>query len=100
MVQLLVIFTSFLQKENLCHINSINKKKIDIPISYLSSDEIHALSDDINSNYEEETDSLMNDSDTKFKTAIEYSESDISEAAIQEKDNSNGSNFIPTKKAH
>ena len=77
-----------------------NKKKIDIPISYLSSDEIHALSDDINSNYKEETDSLMNDSDTKFRAAIEYSESDISEAAIQEKDDSNGSNFIPTKKAH
>ena len=75
-----------------------NKKKIDIPISYLSSDEIHALSDDINSNYEEETDSLMNDSDTKFRAAIEYSESDISEAAIQEKDDSNVVTLFRQKK--
>ena len=66
----------------------------------MSSEETHALSDDINSNYEEETDSLMNDSDTKFRTAIEYSESDMSQAAIPEKDDSKGSNFIPTKKVH
>ena len=50
-----------------------NKKKINIPISNLSSEEIYELLDDINSHYEEEIDNLMNDSDTEFvgKTAIE-----------------------------
>ena len=55
---------------------------------------------DIDSNYEEEIDNLMNDSYTEFmdRTAIENPESDISEAVIREKDGSNGSNFIPTTK--
>ena len=57
--------------------------------------------DDIDSDYEEEIDKLMNDPDTEFedRTAIENSESDISEAVIREKDDSNGSNFIPTGKS-
>ena len=77
-----------------------NKKKIDIPISSLSSEEIYALLGNIDSDYEVEIDNPLNDSDTEFmdRTAIENSESDISEAVIHEKDDSNGSNFIPTTK--
>ena len=43
-----------------------NKKKINIPISSLSSKEIYALLDEIDTDYEEEIDNLMNDSDTEF----------------------------------
>ena len=77
-----------------------NKKKTNIPISSLSSEEMSALLDDIDRNFEEEIDNLMNEFDTKFvdRTAIENSESDISEAVIREKDDSNSSNFIPTIK--
>ena len=77
-----------------------NKKKINIPISSLSSEEIYALLEDTDSNYEEEIDNLMNDSDTEpvGRTTIENSESDISEVLIREKDDSSGSNFILTIK--
>ena len=77
-----------------------NKKKIYIPISSLSFEEIYALPDYIDSDYEEEIDNLMNDSDTEFvdRTAIENSESGISEAVVCEKDDSNGINFILTIK--
>ena len=77
-----------------------NKKKINIPISSLSSEEIYALLEDTDSNYEEEIDNLMNDSDTEpvGRTTIENSESDISEVLIREKDDSSGSNFILTTK--
>ena len=73
-----------------------DKKKINIPISSLSSEEIYALLDDIDSNYEDEIENLMNDSDTEIvdRTAIENSESAISESVIREKDDSNGSNLI------
>ena len=43
-----------------------NKKKINIPISSLSSKEIYALLDEIDTDYEEEIYNLMNDSDTEF----------------------------------
>ena len=78
-----------------------NKNKINIPISTLSSEEIYALLEDIVSDYEEEIDNLMNDSDTEFvhRTAIENSESDISEAVIREKGDINDSSFIPMTKA-
>ena len=36
-----------------------NKKKINIPISSLSSEEVYALLDDIDNDYEEEIDNLM-----------------------------------------
>ena len=77
-----------------------NKKKINIPIPSLSSEETYALLNDIDSDYEEEVDNLMNDSETEFvdRAAIENSESDISEAVMREKDDNNGSNFIPTTK--
>ena len=73
-----------------------DKKKINIPISSLSSEEIYALLDDIDSNYEDEIENLMNDSNTEIvdRTAIENSESAISESVIREKDDSNGSNLI------
>ena len=76
------------------------KKKIKIPISNISSEEINTLQDNIDSNYEEKIDNLMNDFNTEFvdRTAIQNSESDISEVVICEKDDSNGSNFIPTTK--
>ena len=76
------------------------KKKIKIPISNLSSEEINSLQDNIDSDYEENIDNLMNDFNTEFvdRTAIENSECDISEVVIYEKDDSNGSNFIPTIK--
>ena len=77
-----------------------NKKKINIPISSLSSEEIYALLDNIDSGYEKENDNLINDSDTEFldRTAIDNSENDISEAVKREKVDSNGSNFVPTTK--
>ena len=76
------------------------KKKIKIPISNISSEEINTLQDNIDSNYEEKIDNLMNDFNTEFvdRTSIQNSESDISEVVICEKDDSNGSNFIPTTK--
>ena len=45
---------------------ALNKKKINIPISNLSSKEIYALLDEIDTDYEEEIYNLMNDSDTEF----------------------------------
>ena len=36
-----------------------NKKKINIPISSLSSEEVYALLDNIDNDYEEEIDNLM-----------------------------------------
>ena len=43
-----------------------SNKKINISISSLSSDEIYALLDSIESDKEEDIENLMNDSDTKF----------------------------------
>ena len=49
------------------------KKKIKIPISNISSEEINTLQDNIDSNYEEKIDNLMNDFNTEFvdRTAIQ-----------------------------
>ena len=44
--------------------NMDSNKKINISISSLSSDEIYALLDSIESDEEEDTANLMNDSDT------------------------------------
>ena len=75
-------------------------KKINASISSLSSEKIYALLDDIDSDYEEEIDNLMNNSDTEFvdRTAIENLEKDIPEAMTHEKDDSNVSYFILTAK--
>ena len=43
-----------------------SNKKINIPISSLSTDKIYALLDSIESDKEEDIENLMNDSDTKF----------------------------------
>ena len=43
-----------------------SNKKINISVSSLSSDEIYALLDSIESDKEEDIENLMNDSDTKF----------------------------------
>ena len=76
-----------------------NQKKINIPISSSSSDEIYPL-DDIINDYEEKIGNIMNDPDAEFeyRTAIGDSGSDISEALIRKEDDSNGRNFIPTTK--
>ena len=62
------------------------KKKIYIPISSLFSEEIYALLDDLDSDYEDEIDNLVNNTELVGRIAIENSESDISEAVIREKD--------------
>ena len=66
----------------------------------MSSEEICALLDSIDSDEGEDIDNLMNDSDTEFvdRSVVETLESDISDAVIHEEDVSNVSNFIQTKK--
>ena len=56
-----------------------SNKKINIPISSLSSDEIYALLDSIGSHEEEDIENLMNDSDTEFvdRSAVENKDSDM-----------------------
>ena len=56
-----------------------SNKKINIPISSLSSDEIYALLDSIESYEEEDIENLMNDSDTEFvdRSAVENKDSDM-----------------------
>ena len=55
-----------------------SNKKINVPISALSSDEIYALLDTIESDDEEDIENFMNDSDTEF----------IDESGIEVLDNS------------
>lgn len=57
-----------------------SNKKINIPISTLSSDEIYAMLDSIESDDEEDIENLMNDSDTEFidESGIENIDLDIS----------------------
>ena len=43
-----------------------SNKKINVPISALSSDEIYALLDTIESDDEEDIENFMNDSDTEY----------------------------------
>ena len=45
-----------------------SNKKLNIPISSLSSDEIYDLLDSTESDEEEDIENLMNDSDTDFVT--------------------------------
>ena len=77
-----------------------SNKRINIPISSMSSEEIYALLDSIDSDEGEDIDNLMNDSDTEFvdRSVVENLESDISDAVIHEEDVSNVSNFIQRKK--
>ena len=43
-----------------------SNKKINVPISSMSSDDIYAMLDTINSDDEEDIENLMNNSDTEF----------------------------------
>ena len=43
-----------------------SNKRINVPITSMSSDEIYALLDTIESDDEEDIENLMNDSDTEF----------------------------------
>ena len=56
-----------------------SNKKINIPISSLSSDEIYALLDSIESDEEGDIENLMNDSDTEFtdRSVVKNKDSDI-----------------------
>ena len=56
-----------------------SNKKINIPISSLSSDEIYAVLDSIESDKEEYIANLMNDSDTEFvnRSIVENKDSDM-----------------------
>ena len=64
-----------------------SNKKINILISSLSSEEIYALLDSIDSEDEDDIDNLMNDSDTEFvdRTAAENLEHENVEVVTQEK---------------
>ena len=71
-------------------------KKVIIPISFLSSDEIYALLDSIESDEEE---NLMNDSDTEFvdRSVVENKDSDMHvDEKLETTSNDAHSNLIPT----
>ena len=76
-----------------------SNKKINIPISSLSSDEIYALLVSIESGEEGDIENLMNDSDTEFvdRSVVKNKDSDIH---VDEKpettSNDAHSNLIPT----
>ena len=76
-----------------------SNKKINIPISSLSSDEIYALLDSIEIDEEKYIDNLMNDSDTEFvdRSVVENKDSDMH--VDEEPDTTSNdahSNLIPT----
>ena len=74
-------------------------KKINSPISSLSSDEIYALLDSIESDEKEEIENLMNDSDTEFvdKSVVENKDSDMHvDEEPETRSNDTHSNLIPT----
>ena len=74
-------------------------KEINIPISFLSSDEIYALFDSIESDEEEDIRNLMNDSDTEFtdRSVVENKNSEMH--VVEEPDTTSNdahSNLIST----
>ena len=75
-----------------------SNKKMNIPISNFSSDEICALLDTTDSDDEEDKENLMNDSDTEFVDQSLVENKDVHED-MQPKKSTNGeySNHIPTK---
>ena len=76
-----------------------SNKKINISVSSLSSDEIYALLDSIESDKEEDIENLMNDSDINFvdRSVVEKKDSDIHvDEKPQTTSNDAPSNFIPT----
>ena len=76
-----------------------SNKKINIPISCLSSDEIYALLDSIESDEEEDIENLMNSFDTEFvdRSVVENKDS-IMHVDEEPETTSNDacSNLIPT----
>ena len=75
-----------------------SNKKINIPISSLSTDEIFALLDSIESD-EEDIENLMNDSDTEFadRSVVENKDSDMHvDEEPETTSNDAHSNLIPT----
>ena len=64
-----------------------SNKKINVPISHLSSNEIYALFDAIDSEDEEDIENLMNDPDTAF----------IDQTVIESKDLESGVSNIETR---
>ena len=76
-----------------------SNKKINIPISSVSSDEIYALLDSIESDEEEDIENLMNDSDTEFvdRSVVENRDSDMHvDEEPETTSNDPYSNLIPT----
>ena len=76
-----------------------SNKKINIPISSLSSDEIYALLDSIESDKEEDIENLMNDSDTKFvdRSVVKNKDSNMHvDEEPETTSNDAQSNLIPT----
>ena len=76
-----------------------SNKKINIPISSLSSDEIYALLDGIESDEEEDIENFMNDSDTEFvdRSVFQNKDSDMHvDEEPETKSNDAHSNLIPT----
>ena len=76
-----------------------SNKKINIPISSLSSDEIYALLDSIESGEEKDIENLMNDSDTEFvdRSVVENKDSDMHVDEEPETTSTDvHSNLIPT----
>ena len=76
-----------------------SNKKINIPISSLSSDEIYALLDGIESDEEEDIENFMNDSDTEFvdRSVVQNKDSDMHvDEEPETKSNDAHSNLIPT----
>ena len=76
-----------------------SNKKINIVISFLSSDEIYALLDSIKSDEEEDIENLMNDSDTEFvdRSVVENKDSDMHvDEELETTSNNAHSNLIPT----
>ena len=77
----------------------VSNKKINIPTSSLSSDEIYALLDSIGSDEEEDIENLTNDSDTEFvdRTVVENKDSDMHvDEDPETTSNDAHSNLIPT----
>ena len=76
-----------------------SNKKINIPISSLSSDEIYAVLDSIESDEEEYIANLMNDSGTEFviRSVVENKDSDMHvDEEPETTTNDAHSNLIPT----
>ena len=64
--EVFIIYVIKEHKEHLLKWTMASNKKINVPITSMSSDKIYALLDTIESDDEEDIENLMNDSDTEF----------------------------------